>query len=83
MLGRASRNGGNVHVGALERGGPRPRGRPALERGGPHPRGRTALERGGPRPRGRTALERGGPRLRGRSTVPLWRAAGATRAAIV
>jgi hypothetical protein len=39
-----------------------------------------ALERGGPRPRGRSALERGGPRPRGRSAVPLWRAAGATRA---
>jgi hypothetical protein len=34
-----SRNEGDVRGGALERGGPRPRGRPALERGGPRPRG--------------------------------------------
>jgi hypothetical protein len=64
---RVSRGGGDVRVGALERGGP-------------HPRGRLALERGGPHPRGHSALERGGPRLRGRSAVPLWRAAGATKA---
>jgi hypothetical protein len=57
---RVSRSGGDVRVRALERGGPRPRGRSALERGGPRPRGRSALERGGPRPRGRSALERGG-----------------------
>jgi hypothetical protein len=56
MLGRASRNGGGVRVGALERAGPHPRGRSALERGGPRPRGRSALERGGPRPRGRSAV---------------------------
>jgi hypothetical protein len=41
-----SRSGGDVRVRALERGGPRPRGRSALERGGPRPRGRSALERG-------------------------------------
>jgi hypothetical protein len=40
---RVSRNGGDVRVGALERGGPRPRGRPALERGGPRPRGHSAV----------------------------------------
>jgi hypothetical protein len=44
---RVSRSGGDVRVRALERGGPRPRGRSALERGGPRPRGRSALERGG------------------------------------
>jgi hypothetical protein len=59
-----------VRVGALERGGPRPRRRSALERGGHHPRERLALERGGPRPRGHLA-------------VPPWRVAGATRVAIV
>jgi hypothetical protein len=87
---------GRRRVAALERGGPRPRGRsalgrgephprgrPTLERGGPHPRGHPDLERGGPRPRGRLALERGGPRPRGHSAVPPWRAAGATRVVIV
>jgi hypothetical protein len=59
-LGRGSRYGSDVPVGALERGGPLPRGHPALERGGPRPRGWSALERGGLRPRGRLALERGG-----------------------
>jgi hypothetical protein len=58
---RVSKSGGDVCVRALERGGPRPRGRSALERGGPRPRGRSALERGGPRPRGRLSLERGRP----------------------
>jgi hypothetical protein len=43
MLVRVSRSGGDVRVGALERGGPRPRGRSALERGGPRPRGRSAV----------------------------------------
>jgi hypothetical protein len=70
MLGRVSRSGGVMCAGTLERGGLRLRGR-------------STLERGGPRPRGRSALERGGPRLRGRSALPLWRAAGATRAVIV
>jgi hypothetical protein len=46
----------------------------------PRPGGRSALERGRPRPQGRSALEGGGPRPRGRSAMPLWRAAGATRA---
>jgi hypothetical protein len=55
----------------------------ALERGGPRPRGCAAIERGGPHPRGRLALERGGPRSRGRSAVPPWRAAGATRVVTV
>jgi hypothetical protein len=32
-----------VRVRALERGGPRPRGRLALERGGPRPRGHPAV----------------------------------------
>jgi hypothetical protein len=32
-----------VHAGALERGGPRPRGRQALERGGPRPTGQLTL----------------------------------------
>jgi hypothetical protein len=67
---RVSRSGGDVRVGALERGGPRPRGRLALERGGPRPRGRLALVRGGPRPRGCSA-------------APLWWSAGATMAVIV
>jgi hypothetical protein len=49
MLARVSRRGGGVRVGALERGGPRPRGRLALGRGGPRPRGRLALARGRPR----------------------------------
>jgi hypothetical protein len=57
---------------ALDRDGPRSRGRPAPERGGialegatgaseaePHPRGRPALERGGTSPEGAT-----GPRAR-------------------
>jgi hypothetical protein len=57
MSVRVSRSGGDVRAGALERGGP-------------HPRGRLALERGGPRPRGHF-------------DVPSWRAAGATRVAIV
>jgi hypothetical protein len=35
--------------------------RGALERGGPRPRGRSALERGGPRPRGRSGGLRGPP----------------------
>jgi hypothetical protein len=39
MPTRMSRNEGDVRAGALERGGPRPRGHPALERGGPRPRG--------------------------------------------
>jgi hypothetical protein len=79
MLGRVSRGEGDMRVGALERGGPRPRGRqPSSEadpaRGGVSLRARrTSLE-------GASALERGGPRPRGRSAVPLWRAAGATRA---
>jgi hypothetical protein len=55
----------------------------ALERGGPRPRGRLALERGGPRPRGHLALERGGPHPRGHPTVPPWQAAGVTRVVIV
>jgi hypothetical protein len=83
-------------MGALERGGPHPRGCSALERGGPYPRGRSALEQGGPHPRGRSALEQGGPRLRGRPALErgkpclrgrlgqlFWWAAGATRVAIV
>jgi hypothetical protein len=57
MSVRVSRSGGEVRVGALERGGPRPRGRSAVEQGGPRPKGRSA--------------------------APLWRAAGATMAAIV
>jgi hypothetical protein len=38
--------------GALERGGPRLRGRKGLERGGPRPRERLSLERGGAHSRG-------------------------------
>jgi hypothetical protein len=41
-----------MRVGALERSGPRPRGRKGLERGGPRPRERLSLERGGPHSRG-------------------------------
>jgi hypothetical protein len=65
-----------VRAGALERGGPHPRGRLALERGGPHQRERLALERGGPRLRECLALERGGPRPRGCFAVSPWWAAG-------
>jgi hypothetical protein len=54
----------------------------ALEQGGPCPRGRKGLERGGPRPRKRLSLERGGLHSRA-SAVLSWRAAGATRVAIV
>jgi hypothetical protein len=70
-------------VGALERGGPHPRGHPALERGRPQPRWRPTLERGGPHPRGRPALKRGGPRPRGRLGQLFGWAAGATRVAIM
>jgi hypothetical protein len=61
----------NVRVGALERSGPRLRGRSALERGGPRPRGREGLERGRPRLRERLSLERGEPHSRGVRCVAL------------
>jgi hypothetical protein len=79
------RSAGNARVGALERGGPRPRGCLALERGGPRSRGGVetsseadparggvkGLERGGPRPRERLSLKRGGPHSRGIRCVAL------------
>jgi hypothetical protein len=47
---------------ALERGGPRPRGRQGLERGGPHPRERLTLERRGPHSRSVPLCRPGRPR---------------------
>jgi hypothetical protein len=42
-LNARTRGREQVRAGALERGGPRPRGSLALERGGPRPRGRLAV----------------------------------------
>jgi hypothetical protein len=49
---RVNRSGGDVRVGALERGGPHPRGRPALGRGG--------LTRGAVQPSSDMEIARGG-----------------------
>jgi hypothetical protein len=51
-LNARTREQEQVRAGALEQGGPHPRGCLALERGEPHPRGHLALERGGPHPGG-------------------------------
>jgi hypothetical protein len=86
----------NVRVGALERSGPRPRGRSALERGGPRPRG-------GVEPSSEADPARGGVKVsseadpargsvhpsseanltRGASAALHWRAAGATRVVVL
>jgi hypothetical protein len=52
MLGRASRNGGDVRAVALERGGPRPRGH--------QPSSEADLTRGVVRPSSEADLTRGG-----------------------
>jgi hypothetical protein len=60
---------------ALERGGPRPRGRKGLERGGPRPRERLSLERGGLHSRGIRCVVlagRGGHQGRGCVVYVLW-----------
>jgi hypothetical protein len=73
----------NVRVGALERSGPRPRGRSDLERGGPRPRGGVEPSseadpaRGGVYPSSEAILTRGA------SAALHWRAAGATSVAVV
>jgi hypothetical protein len=90
------RSAGNARAGALERGGPCPRGCLALERGGPHPRvgveprARRTLPEGALRPRARRTSPEGAsnPRARrtsleGRLAAPSWRAAGATRGVVV
>jgi hypothetical protein len=85
-----------VRAGALERGGPRPRGelsprarRTPLE-GALRPRARRTSPEGVLSPRATRTSPEGGrnPRARrtlleGRSAVPLWRAAGATRVVVV
>jgi hypothetical protein len=90
------RSAGNTHVGALERGGPRPRGCLALERGGP--RSRSGVEpsseadpaRWGVKASSEADLARGSvypsseaDLTRGASDVLPWRAAGATRVVVV
>jgi hypothetical protein len=90
------RSTGNVRAGALEQGGPRPRGCLALERGGPHsrvgvePSSEEDPARGALRLRARRTSPEGAsnPRARwtsleGRPAVPPWRAAGATRGVVV
>jgi hypothetical protein len=90
------RSAGNARVGALERGGPRPRGCLALERG--RPRSRVGVEpsseadpaSGGVKASSEADLARGNVYpsseanlTRGASAVLPWRAAGATRVAVV
>jgi hypothetical protein len=87
---------GNARVGALERGGPHPRGCLALERGGPRSRGGVEPSseadptRGGVKASSEADLARGSvypsseaDLTRGASAVFPWRAAGATRVAVV
>jgi hypothetical protein len=86
----------NVRVGALERSGPRPRGRSALERGGPRSRGgvdpssEADPARGGVKASSEAEPARGSVYpssevnlTRGASAALHWRAAGATRVVVV
>jgi hypothetical protein len=93
---RCARGVGKARADALERSGPRPRGRSALERGGPRSRGgadpssEADPARGGVRASSEADLARGSVYpsseagfTRGAFAVLSWRAAGAARTVFV